>query len=287
LANINLSEQILRGLEEWAGEAHSSRFMTFYLKLLEIQAEVEASLAIPEIKLSRPELEARLGSGMPLFKIEEYELDVALVNATFHRVAQLCASYPDVLGLVPEALLSSEFDLSAGTLSEWLAAGELPAEIGGETVNTVLLGSLVQQTLRPFLIGYSQALTGRFSQASWRRNYCPVCGSDADFSYLEKEVGGRFLVCPTCCAEWQFQRTQCPYCGNTETNTMSYLTDEAGLYRLYLCERCKCYLKAIDLRKTTEKKILPLESLTTISLDRQGQEAGYHRGERRWQSAGP
>ena len=281
LAKTNLSEQIRHGLEEWAGEAHSSRFITFYLELLEIQAEVEATLAPPVIKLTREELETRLVSGIPLFNFDEFVLNKPLINATFHRMAGLFASYPDVLGAVPEQLLDSRFNLSAEAVRNWLTGGELPTEIGGEPINPGLLGSLIQQTLRPFLIGYSQAMAGRFSQASWRRNLCPICGSEADFSYLEKEVGGRYLVCATCCAEWQFQRTQCPYCGNIDTRTLSYLTNESGLYRLYLCDQCKCYLKAIDLRKTTETKIPSLESLTTVSLDRQAQEKGYHRSERR------
>jgi FdhE protein len=71
---------------------------------------------------------------------------------------------------------------------------------------------------------------------------------------------------------------QCPYCGNADARSLSYYTEEIGLYRLYLCEKCKSYLKSIDLRKTTEQKIPALESLTTVHLDRQAREMGYQRG---------
>jgi FdhE protein len=248
--------------------------------LLRIQAEVESGLDLPEIALNRQELEQRLKNGIPLFSLKERELDKVKVNDTFHRIAALFAEYPEVLGPVPQALKAADFDLPADLANSWLEGGEFPAELSGEQISPALVGSLIQQTMRPFLIGYGKAISRQYDQDVWRRPYCPVCGSDPEFSHLEKETGARFLLCPSCCAEWQYLRTQCPYCGNADPKTLSYYTGEDGLYRLYLCEQCKCYLKAIDLRKTTENKIPALESLTTLPLDRQAHEMGYHRGER-------
>jgi FdhE protein len=70
---------------------------------------------------------------------------------------------------------------------------------------------------------------------------------------------------------------QCPYCDNTEGTSLSFLTSDDGLYRIYLCEQCKSYLKAIDLRKTTRDVVVAVESLTTVAMDAQAQEKGYHR----------
>jgi FdhE protein len=275
----NLSEQIRKGLEEWAGEDHSSKFIAFYLKLLAIQAEVEERAVIPSYKIERKEIEEMLRQGKHIFRVEDHKFDRASVNDTFRKIAGLFGENPDILGPVPGSILSSDFQLSDEMIYGWLDKDELPQEINGEIIDPVLLGTILQQTLRPFLIGFNRALDAKYSPEIWRRNYCPVCGSEADFSFLEKEVGGRFLVCPTCCAEWQFQRTRCPYCGNAEPGKLSFLTDDSGLYRLYLCEECKRYLKAIDLRKTADQKIPALESLTTIALDRQAREKGYHPGD--------
>jgi FdhE protein len=277
LEKTNCSEEIRKGLEEWAGETATSRFITFYLKLLAIQAEIERQLPLPQIDLERSQLEQRLRTGQPLFNPAEHPLDRPLVNKTFLRIAELFAEYPEVAGPVPQSFFNDE---PYRWITAWLESGEVPLEVKEDPARAALWNAIAQQTVRPFLLGYTQALAGRYSQDAWRRSYCPVCGSAADFSYLDKEVGSRFLVCPTCSSEWQFQRTQCPYCLNADTTSLSFYTDETGLHRLYLCERCRSYLKAIDLRKTTEKINLAVESLTTLHLDRHASEMGYNRGAR-------
>jgi FdhE protein len=93
---------------------------------------------------------------------------------------------------------------------------------------------------------------------------------------LKGEVGERWLLCSRCDTEWLFQRVECPYCGTQEQDDLVYFIDAREQYRLYLCERCKCYLKAVDLRKTEAGAPLPLERLYTIDLDRQAVGRGYH-----------
>ncbi|MFC1892816.1 hypothetical protein ACFLYR_02095 [Chloroflexota bacterium] len=48
-----------------------------------------------------------------------------------------------------------------------------------------------------------------------------------------------------------------------------------SLYRLYVCEQCKQYLKATDLRRATGEIIIPLERLFTLGIDAQAREYGY------------
>ena len=112
-------------------------------------------------------------------------------------------------------------------------------------------------------------------QENWRRGFCPVCGGNPDIAFLDTERGARWLVCSRCDAEWVFQRLQCPYCGCTDQNALAYFTDDKGSYRLYVCEQCKHYLKAIDLRQAEEGVLMPLERLFTLDIDRQAQEDGY------------
>jgi formate dehydrogenase maturation protein FdhE len=69
---------------------------------------------------------------------------------------------------------------------------------------------------------------------------------------------------------------ECPYCRTQKQDALIFLTDEEELYRLYACEQCKCYLKAIDLRKAKTEILLPLERLYTIDIDAQAIERGYH-----------
>jgi len=275
---VNLSKRISQGIEEWALPAHSSRFFDFYHGLLEIQAEAEEKAASLELKLDKDEIARRLNSGRSILSYEDLCLNWEQVNAVFHRIVCLLAKYPEMLGPVPKSLIVEGFTLPPDWVKAWFKGEEIPAGLDSDSVHPLLLTTLVQQTLRPFLIGYAQALKGSFNQDSWRRSNCPVCGAKPEFAYLEKEVGARWCLCSACATEWLFKRMQCPYCDNVDGSSLSFLTSDEGLYRLYLCEQCKSYLKAIDLRKTSRDVLVSLESLTTVDMDAQAQEKGYHRG---------
>ena len=121
---------------------------------------------------------------------------------------------------------------------------------------------------------------GNVDQERWRRGYCPVCGGSPDFAYLDKERGSRWLVCSRCDTEWLFQRLQCPYCNTQDQNQLAYLTDNDGRYRLYVCDNCQQYLKAIDLQRAKGEVIIYLERLFTLYLDAQAREYGYSRSAR-------
>ena len=204
-------------------------------------------------------------------------LDQEQINASFHRIACLLSEYPEMLGPVPESLTSAGFIVPVDWIKAWFKGEEIPL-LTDDAVHSLLPAALMQQTLRPFLIGYGQALKGSFNQDKWRRSNCPVCGAKPEFAYLEKEVGARWCLCSSCATEWLFKRVQCPYCDNTDGKSLSFLTSDDGLYRIYLCEECKSYIKAVDLRKAAPKATVAVESLTTVSLDAQAQEKGYHRG---------
>ena len=278
METTNLSEQIRKGLVEWASPAHSTRFLSFYFSLLQIQAGVEAVFNVPEILFDSSELKGKLVRGQHALDPETISLDRQDLNRTFQSIAGLFALYPEVMGEVPTALTNGDFEIPEEWLDAWFRKEPLPTRGEFLSTDSKLVETLLGQALRPFLIGYSRALAGKFRQEFWRRPYCPICGSKPDFAYLERENGARWLVCGTCSNEWQYQRMQCPFCDTTEAKQLSFLSNDEGLYRLYLCQHCKAYLKAIDLRKTT-KEILPsLEALTTLALDRQAMDSGYHQG---------
>jgi FdhE protein len=141
--------------------------------------------------------------------------------------------------------------------------------------NPDILGLILQTAFKPFVSAISENYIKLVDQEQWRRSYCPCCGGNPDFAYLDKERGARFLMCARCDSSWLFQRMECPCCGNQDQNTLAYFSDDSGLYRLYICEKCKNYLKAIDLRKTENQILLPLERLSTLDLDAQASKSGY------------
>ena len=71
---------------------------------------------------------------------------------------------------------------------------------------------------------------------------------------------------------------QCSFPPFQAEHSLAYFTDEKGIYRLYLCERCRAYIKAVDLRHVKKEVSLPLERMLTLGIDSQAREKGYRPG---------
>ncbi len=252
--------------------------LKFYQRLLIIQSRVERKLA----SLLRPGLGSeaireRIEHGTPLIRFDEFAFDLSLLQATFTEVAALFAEYPELFGEVPEKLKEPGAGrlLTRETLEAWFTGDKLPHDILPDDTRDNLVRAVIHAALKPFLVSHARTLAGSLDQERWRRTYCPICGGRPDLGFLDAEHGARWLVCSRCDTEWLFQRMQCPCCGTQDQNALSYFTDEKNLYRLYVCDRCKQYLKAIDLRQARSAVFLPLERLYTIDLDSQAAERGY------------
>lgn len=132
---------------------------------------------------------------------------------------------------------------------------------------------LVRMVLMPYLQRAAEATLPLLNLEKWRRGYCPVCGGQPHFSALRGE-GERWLVCSRCSAEWPFARLQCPFCGNADPGKLAYYPDQDGVYRLYVCNACRRYLKTIDLREA-EGRNLVAEPIVTVGMDLAARQEGY------------
>ena len=210
-------------------------------------------------------------------RFDDLSIDWSLLQDIFVEVTGAFATYPELFGEFPENLkeLESCPSLSREMAKAWFEGARLPSLMEVADVSEHLLEAIIHATFRPFLVSYSKALLGLVNQEQWRRGYCPICGGNPDFAFLDKERGARWLLCSRCDAKWLFQRLECPYCGTQDQSALAYFTDDKGLYRLYVCERCRHYLKAIDLRRAECEVLLPLERFLTHEIDTQAQEDGY------------
>jgi hypothetical protein len=251
--------------------------LEFYQALLKTQDRARASMGMLEPTISAEAIKSRLSHGQPLVKFDELALDWPSLRKIFVEVTTVFGQYPQLFGEMPSRLTKDNAGklLTKKAVKAWYNGKPLPPTLL-EGINENLMLTVIQSTLHPFLAAHAEALTDAIKPDSWHKNFCPVCGGMPDIAYMEKTVGARRLLCSRCDAEWQFHRIECPYCLNKEQTTLSFLTDEESLYRLYLCEKCKCYLKVIDSRKTEAELLMPLERLHTLDLDRQAKERGYH-----------
>ena len=275
-----MTEELLRKLEA-RGKAEGTlpELLEFYHRLLQIQYSAEQRLDTPKVNLDSEVVSRRLEQGLPILRFAELHLDWAYLKEIFTQVKDLFTEYQQLFKMVPETAGSAQYSPSwlKKAIKAWLEGAGLPIGDGNDLAEHHL-ADMLQATLKPFLSAYRKALLPSVNQEKWRRVYCPVCGGTPDFALLDKERGSRWLICSRCDAEWLFQRLECPYCGTKDQNALAYFTDEGGLYRLYVCEQCKHYIKTIDRRLTESEFLLPLERLFTLSMDAQAQEQGYSAG---------
>ncbi len=270
----------LQALEQKDGQLPS--VVQYYREIVQIQARAKSRITVRKPSLDRDLVSDRLREGIPLLLFRDFRPDWEQVQAVFEQVAMWAAK--DSGNLPGESEKLGKIGRNRSLLREaaraWYEGHSLGDIATAEGVDEVMLASAIAVTLKPFLSIYSSLLLPEVNQDSWRRRYCPVCGGKPDFAYLDKERGARWLLCSRCDAEWLFLRLVCPYCGTQNQDALAYFTDdeESYSYRLYICEQCHTYIKAVDLRRAEADVLLPLERVMTLDMDKQGQEKGYKPG---------
>lgn len=271
----------LRKLEELEQrEGELSGLARFCRQLLALQSEARSRFVVSTSELGEATISSRLAQGTPLLSFEDLSLEWAQVENLFQEVLNLLArDSPDLTGDV-EGLrnIASNKPLLDDVVRAWYEGSALADIAVTHNVDNELFAFVIGTVFKPFLSAYSEVLLPLVNQEAWRRRYCPICGGKPDFAFLERERGARWLCCPRCDAQWLFQRLECPYCGNQKHDSLAYLTDDEGFYRLYVCEECRSYIKAIDLRHNEADVSLFVERIITLDIDKQAQQAGYRRG---------
>ncbi len=275
---MEVNDRILERIEEWRQEDHSlPEILKFYRDLLSAQTEFGTFIPSNEPKLSRSEAAAQISQGIPLLKWDALSVDWQKFQNLFQIVITPISKRLDS---APKGLneISKDISLLQEMTKAWYENSSLLPWAKSHGIEEEPLSAAIHCTIKPFLVAQAEALIGLVPQEQWRLGYCPVCGGKPDFAFLDKEKGARWLLCSRCDAEWLFQRMECPYCGNKDQEQLKYFIDEEGLYRLYICNQCKTYLKTIDLRQTEAEILLPFERVITADMDRQGQMEGYRAG---------
>ncbi|MGD9142948.1 MAG: formate dehydrogenase accessory protein FdhE [Dehalococcoidia bacterium] len=250
--------------------------LEFYRGLLQAQSKAHKPATPTGLSLSSDAIQQHMLKGLPLVSFDDLVLDWPSVQNMFTKVVAVFTRYPELFGEIASSMKEPEAGrlLTRKAAKAWFTGKVLPQELL-EGVRENLIQTIIQATFQPFLTDYSRALIKSVDQDNWRRGYCPICGGNPDMAFLEKEIGARWLMCSRCDFQWLFQRLECHCCGNREQKFLSFLADDTEQYRLYACEQCKSYLKAVDLRKTDDEVLLPLERLNTLDLDSQAKSYGY------------
>lgn len=266
---------ILQGLQHGADARTELVADTIELHrdLLQAQAKVQIPPCLPA--LSAAEAATRLAQGHPLLVPEELRVEAESLTKLALEIIAIIGKHRQEL-LAPLSSISAWLEANQpevrGLISQCLRDGRVPqGEAAG--LDGSLLVFVLNNALRPFLRSAADALSPWLCDSAWYRGWCPVCGGHADLAALEKEGGACRLLCSRCDTEWAFYRGTCPFC--SDEAHLSYYSSDDSVYRLYVCEGCKRYLKTIDLRETAGERLLPVERILTIGMDVAAVNAGW------------
>jgi FdhE protein len=269
------ADELVRVLqEERTHRPDLAKTLDLHIALVAARAEVA-----PEVPMGwTGRAQARLQRGETAVTIHDLDHGWEAVGRLAVRTCQIMAGYDAALS---EALAKIEARLGGDPVDEkrvraivarYLANGQsgLP-----DRLDPTLVGFVLNQALHPFLLAFAIGLAPLLNGRAWVRGDCPVCGGGPDFAALEGEGGERRLLCARCDTEWAYRRLGCPFCANEDPGRLGYFPMEDGAYRLYVCERCKGYLKTIDLRETWRHRPLPVERILTVGMDLTAVGQGY------------
>jgi FdhE protein len=223
---------------------------------------------------------------VPILHDQALELDVHFAADLFRRLVDALQPRPDldrvaaaVLGgsLDPHSRVGEAFVQHRAHLAEFADAADVDAE---------LLAMLATLATAPVLRAYAERLMplverlgdGVPEGAAWQRGYCPICGGWPLLAERRASELAQQLRCAACGAAWPSPRRRCPYCGNHDEGlAQTLVVDDEPRFTLSACERCRGYLKVVDVVDQLPAELLGLDDLATSGLDQVASEHGYAR----------
>jgi len=275
--DTNRDEELLRGLqEERQKRPELEEIIGLHQELLAARAEAEPE--VPDLKLDEQEVRELMERRIPLLRRWELHWDEESFIRLFAQVCDISARHQQELASQFEeirSLLSKDPDQTRNIVTGYLREGRIDLP-GQPDIDQELLSFVLNNALHPFLQAHAAVLTPLIEDEKWYQRLCPVCGDEPDFAYLEKKVGGLRLLCSRCDTVWMYKRGECTFCGNSDRESFAYYLGDDEVYRLYVCDNCKRYLKVIDGRQTAREPMLPLQRIITIGMDIAARQEGYH-----------
>lgn len=249
--------------------------LAFYHDLYCVQFQTQAGLPAPQV---RDEIARRwrLEGGIPQLTFDQLCLEPAsLAHLVYEIIDVLVLHNHPALGSeqgdwTPEQLIQQAQALFA-TWNTSIA----PASNGQAAklaVSDGLVRLAVGFALEPHLQRAAEAILPHLELSLWKQGYCPVCGGRPCLAMLNGSQSAYQLACSRCASTWPYQRTDCPFCGSSESK--SFGSDTNGPYQLRVFPACNHYLKVVDSQKARREVYVPVERLLSVSLDLQARQEG-------------
>jgi len=275
----------LKTIEDYkSANPHYTELLDIMADILILREEYRNSMKYPIFRVEENLITKKMEGGLPLIDFMGKEYDLTRPKEYFNSLISIAEKrMPEVAQNIIDIIKSQQFDwekmirASFDHKTEETDAQELLAGREAEE-NIDLIDLFTEESLRPELESIAEKYGEIIEKSNWSEGYCPICGKEPKIGEIRgEEEGKRYLFCHQCGFKWYFQRIKCPFCGNEEQHSLAYFEVEGEeRYRVDVCNKCRRYIKTVELPKSSEEPNLDVEDIATLHLDMIAYDEGYN-----------
>ncbi|MEW6585854.1 MAG: formate dehydrogenase accessory protein FdhE [Nitrospirota bacterium] len=247
-----------------------TQLLDFYQRIHAEQESARQNLHVPPVDFRTSSKKREFQEGFPLLKKEDFPVDIPSSVTLFGRLREIGRNASEKLRLnvnaIEQAAERKALDIPI-LIARHFDTAFIDHLSGRAGIDSAVLEFLLHMSILPSLQS-TAGQAGDFPDLkNWLKGYCPLCGSLPLISFL-KEDGQRFLLCSFCSFSWPSERLRCPFCENSDHSTLHYFFAEGEeAYRVDICDKCRKYIKTVDIRKLGYDPDLNMEDITSAHLD--------------------
>ncbi len=265
---------------------HYTDLLDILAEILILREEYRKNMTKPIFSVDSKLIPGKMEGGLPLIDLTGQKFDLSRPKEYFYSLIAIAEKrMPPEAQKFLDVIKDEHFDWETIIRSSF-NPGEAEEEIPDKEVKTSgehddqldLIDLFIEESLRPELEVIAEQYGKAVEKSGWSEGYCPICGKEPKIGEIrEKEDGRRYLFCHQCGYKWHFRRIKCPFCGNEEQHSLAYFAVEGEeSHRVDVCNKCRRYIKIVELPKSSEDVNLDVEDIATLHLDMLAYEEGYN-----------
>lgn len=265
---------------------HYTDLLDILAEILILREEYRKSMKNPIFSVQEKLISGKMEGGLPLIDLAGQKYDLTRPKEYFYSLIAIAEKrIPADAQKFLDVIKDEQFDWETIIRASFNPGPEeeesLEKEVktpGEHDDQLDLIDLFIEESLRPELETIAEQYGALVEKSGWTEGYCPICGKEPKIGEIrESEDGRRYLFCHQCGYKWHFRRIKCPFCGNEEQHSLAYFAVEGEeSHRVDVCNKCRRYIKIIELSKSSEDVNLDVEDITTLHLDMLAYEEGYN-----------
>jgi FdhE protein len=265
---------------------HYTDLLDILAEILILREEYRKSMKNPIFSVQEKLISGKMEGGLPLIDLAGQKYDLTRPKEYFYSLIAIAEKrIPADAQKFLDVIKDEQFDWETIIRASFNPGPEeeesLEKEVktpGEHDDQLDLIDLFIEESLRPELEAIAEQYGALVEKSGWTEGYCPICGKEPKIGEIrESEDGRRYLFCHQCGYKWHFRRIKCPFCGNEEQHSLAYFAVEGEeSHRVDVCNKCRRYIKIIELSKSSEDVNLDVEDITTLHLDMLAYEEGYN-----------